>query len=120
MKKDGKYRFTLQFGSGSEEQIRAGEFLERLGNRKSAVVIEALNAYLSSHPALQDGNSKIEVKVDSGYNKERMEQIVRQIVEERFAMLSLTRTQPEASQGESPKTVEDDIAQMLDNLDLFQ
>lgn len=38
MKKDGRYRFTLQFGSDSEEQIRVGEFLESLGNKKSAVM----------------------------------------------------------------------------------
>ena len=43
MKKDGKYRFTLQFSSDTEEQIRAGELLERLGNKKSAIIVEALN-----------------------------------------------------------------------------
>ena len=31
MKKDGKYRFSLQFGADSEEQVKAGELLERLG-----------------------------------------------------------------------------------------
>ncbi len=45
MKKDGKYRFSLQFSADSEEQVRAGELLERLGNRKSAVVVAALNDY---------------------------------------------------------------------------
>ena len=46
MKRDGKYRFSLQFGSETREQMQAGELLERLGNRKSAVVIAALNAYM--------------------------------------------------------------------------
>ena len=27
MRKDGKYRFTLQFGADSEDQIRVGELL---------------------------------------------------------------------------------------------
>lgn len=40
MKRDGKYRFSLQFGSETREQVQAGELLERLGNRKSAVVID--------------------------------------------------------------------------------
>ena len=35
MKKDGKYRYSLQFGMSSEEEIRAGELLESLGNKKS-------------------------------------------------------------------------------------
>ena len=38
MKRDGKYRFSLQFGTETTEQIQAGELLERLGNRKSAIV----------------------------------------------------------------------------------
>ena len=32
MRKDRKYRFTLQFSANSEEQIRVGELLEKLGN----------------------------------------------------------------------------------------
>ena len=52
MKKDGKYRFSLQFGADSEEQVKAGELLERLGNKKSAVVVAALNDYLNSNPDL--------------------------------------------------------------------
>ena len=52
MKRDGKYRFSLQFGSETREQVQAGELLERLGNRKSAVVIAALNAYIAAHPSL--------------------------------------------------------------------
>ena len=47
MKRDGKYRFSLQFRSETDEQVQAGELLERLGNRKSAVVVAALNAYIA-------------------------------------------------------------------------
>ena len=41
MKKDGKYRFSLQFNSDTEEQLQAGELLERMGNKKSHLVIAA-------------------------------------------------------------------------------
>lgn len=120
MKKNGRYRYTLQFGSDSEEQIRVGEFLESLGNKKSAVVVDVLNDYLLSHPELQKKHCKIEVKVTSGYNRDKIEQIVRQIVEERIGMMQPAGIRAEASQDEVPETMEDDIAQMLDNLDLFQ
>ena len=43
MRKDGKYRFTLQFSADSEDQIRVGELLENLGNRKSTIIVSALN-----------------------------------------------------------------------------
>lgn len=120
MKKDGKYRFTLQFGADLEEQIRVGEFLESLGNKKSTVVVDVLNSYLLSHPELQTAHCKIEVKVTSNYDQDKMEQIIRQIVEERISKMQLVETRAEASQEEIRETMEDDIAQMLDNLDLFQ
>ena len=120
MKKNGKYRFTLQFGADSEEQIRVGEFLENLGNKKSIVMVDVLNEYLLSHPKLQKGNCKIEVKVTSSYNQDRMEQIIRQIVEERLAGMQPGEMSADIPQDEIPETMEDDIAQMLDNLDLFQ
>ena len=36
MKKDGKYRFSLQFSSDTPENMKIGELLERLGNKKAA------------------------------------------------------------------------------------
>ena len=89
MKKDGKYRFTLQFGSESDEEYRAGEFLEHLGNKKSAVIVAALNEYLASHPELQSPYCKIEVKVGSNFNQEKVQHIIRTIVEQKRAILHL-------------------------------
>ena len=74
MKRDGKYRFSLQFGSETREQVQAGELLERLGNRKSAVVIAALNAYIAAHPELAEP-APVSVKIDGGIRREALEQI---------------------------------------------
>lgn len=118
MKKDGKYRYTLQFGSETDEEFRAGELLENLGNKKSAVIVAALNEYLASHPELQSQYCKIEVKVGSNITKDNVEQIIRTIVEEKMAMLQLSGTAtPKAEQV--PVALEQDVATMLDNLDLF-
>ena len=113
MKKDGKYRFSLQFSADSEEQVRAGELLERLGNRKSAVVVAALNDYLDSNPNLQDAHCKIEVKLTPGYNRDGIEEIIR--------LAAVRRDEPQMAFSEESKTdtLEADIAQMLDNLDMF-
>ena len=118
MKKDGKYRYTLQFGSETDEEYRAGELLERLGNKKSAVIIAALNEYLASHPELQSPYCKIEVKVGSNLNQSKMEQIIRTIVEEKMAMLQISGTATPKSE-QVPEALEQDVATMLDNLDLF-
>ena len=79
MKRDGKYRFSLQFGSETREQMQAGELLERLGNRKSAVVIAALNAYITAHPELAEP-APVSVKIDGGIRRDALEQMIRSII----------------------------------------
>ena len=122
MKKDGKYRFTLQFGSDTEEQIKAGELLEQLGNKKSAIIVEALNDYRLSHPELLSPHCKIEVKAVSGYNQDKIEQIIRKVLDERIGGIGQNKNQEKPRQEQItdiPDTLEEDIEQMLDNLDLF-
>lgn len=122
MKKDGKYRFTLQFSSDTEEQIKAGELLERLGNKKSAIIVEALNDYMLTHPELLSPHCKIEVKAVAGYNQEKIEQIIRKVLDERIGgfVQKEIQTNPRQEQiTDIPDTLEEDIEQMLDNLDLF-
>lgn len=121
MKKDGKYRYTLQFSSDSEEQIRVGELLENLGNRKSAVIVSALSEYLNVHPEIQPDHGKIEVKVTSTFNPERLEQLVRDIVERKLSNFHITEKGdlPNAPISGASGALEEDIAQMLSNLDVF-
>lgn len=120
MKKDGKYRFSLQFGADTEDQIKVGELLEKLGNKKSSFVVMALNEYLSAHPELQSGDCKIEVKIASGYNWNKIEQLIHTIVDAKMATLQIPSTAEGASTKEIPDALEEDVAQMLGNLDMFQ
>lgn len=118
MKKDGRYRFSLQFPSETETQKRVGELLERAGNRKSAIVVEAVNAYIGLHPELLSEKDRVTIYVRSEYGKEQIEQIVRRLIEERLAETPFIRG---SEQGSPDQTgLEDDITQMLDNLDFFQ
>lgn len=119
MKKDGKYRFSLQFGADSEEQIRVGELLESLGNRKSAVVVSALSDYIHTHPELQSDDRRIEVKIASTLDHVQIEQIVRHIVEEKLSELCSSETKAAPSMPAAPAALEADITQMLSNLDIF-
>ena len=52
MKKDGKYRFSLQFSDKTEENRMVGELLERMGNRKSTLIVDAVREYLVHHQEL--------------------------------------------------------------------
>ena len=116
MRKDGKYRFTLQFGADSEDQIRVGELLENLGNRKSTIIVSALSDYIDTHPELQSDYSKIEVKVASAFDRSQMERLIRSIVEEKLSEL---QTIADTSMSGPSEALEEDITKMLDNLDMF-
>ena len=117
MKRDGKYKFNLQFPSETEEQIRAGELLEKLGHQKSAVVVDALNAYILQHPELLGNSFKIEIHSNPAFDKGMLEQLIRDMVTEHFSHMKMVDTDHSVPVEES--NIVDDISQMLDNLDLF-
>ena len=120
MKKNGKYRYSLQFGSDSADEIRAGELLERLGNKKSAIVVAALNDYLAAHPDLETPHCKIEVRMESGYDRASIEKIIRAVVEEKLKEIPVGGVPIDYAEQETADMLEEDVVQMLDNLDLFQ
>lgn len=119
MKKDGKYRFSLQFNSETEEQFRAGELLERMGNRKSHLVVAALNKYMESHPELKSKDCKVEIKLTPSYDQAKIEQMIQNIVEQRLTGMQISGIQDNSKNGQQ-EALEEDIAKMLDNLDMFQ
>lgn len=117
MKKDGKYRFSLQFSATSDEQVQVGEFLEGLGNRKSAVVVAALTEYLTSHPELKEANH-VTVQVVGALSQKNMKEIVRSLIAEALSeMPSVSTVQSE--NHELRETLEEDVTEMLENLNMF-
>lgn len=54
MKKDGKYRFSLQFSGDTKQKRDVGELLEGMGNRKSALIVEVLSRYILDHASISE------------------------------------------------------------------
>lgn len=113
MKLDGKYRFTLQFPADTERRIRAGELLEQLGNRKSAVVVAALCEYADQHPELLTRPVRAKIQTEYAASRAALEELVRKLVSAQLAQGG-TVTEPN-----NAYTLDDDIARMLGNLDVF-
>lgn len=149
MKRNGKYRFSLQFSDDTIEGRKAGELLESFGNRKSMLIVAALNEYLRIHPELNQKNCSIQVSVTSVASSDELERIVWRVVEERingrrpqsgpeqkFSSSTSSDTEmnvmgnpanqktsfAERDRKEEPvlDELEADVSQMLDNLDFFQ
>lgn len=117
MKKDGRYRFTLQFAMDSEENVRAGELLERLGNKKSRVVVAALNALADDHPELESDKAELKLTVQS-ISMELLETRIRQMIEERLGGVSVPE-QLNKTEADQVDHVSQDILDMLGDLELF-
>ena len=118
MIKDGKYRYTLQFGMNTAEERQAGHFLEQLGNKKSPVIVAALNKYLEDNPELLDSQVRVQVHV-SNLNTRMLEDKIRQLIEERLTSSVPLPTQAAANPRESVEQVSADILEMLNDLDSF-
>ena len=107
-----------------------GELLERMGNRKSNLIVDAVREYLVHHPELQEGDSKIEICMTPVGMPENLEDLVRKMVEERIARYQQKESTTcqtgenlqagESQQMELSDSMEENISQMLDNLDFFQ
>lgn len=118
MIKDGKYRYTLQFGMYSEEEQRAGIFLERLGNRKSPIVVAAINEYLQNHPEFANAQAEIHFHV-SGISSNLLEEKIREAVDAYLKSHDGAYIPSQISTAVSTEQVSADILDMLDDLDCF-
>ena len=119
MIKDGKYRYTLQFGMDTEEERRAGTFLERLGNRKSPFIVAAINELLQNHPELYEDQPEVHFTV-SGIDPRMLETKIRQIIDERLGISNPVSLQPNICTPGTVKQVSDDILDMLNDLECFE
>ena len=117
MKKDGKYRFSLQFDNETEEKRKVGDFLEHLGNRKSAVIILAVAEYLQAHPEIAKQDSRIQIQIEPSLSKTELEKLIRTIIDEKLSAIPHTNESTEIEN--EPVLNDDDIEEMLQNLDLF-
>ena len=82
MKRDGVYRFNLQFPADTQEHIRVGEVLERLGKRKSSLIVAALGEYLDRHPQWETPEVRIKIEQQSALTREKLEELVRRTYRE--------------------------------------
>lgn len=119
MIKDGKYRYTLQFGMNTVEERQAGQFLEQLGNKKSPIIVAALNKYLEENPGLLDSQVSVQVHV-SGLDSQMLEDTIRKLIEERLGSGVPLPKQAAASPRENVEQVSADILEMLNDLDSFE
>ena len=115
MKNNSQYRFNIQFTARSDDEIRAGEFINSLGRKKSTLVIAAVIEYLKNHSELLADPKHIHV---STVSVDQLESKIRAIVEEKLSTLPVEHKSRSVPAAEVEQ-ISTDIADMLDDLELF-
>ena len=120
LRKDNRFRFTLQWSADTQERVAAGEFLERLANKKSDVIVLALWEYLERHPEAMAPDAQIKITTQPIYDRAQilaeLKGMVRSYVNEVIPSLPLSSNPTESE----PVLSADDLDSMLDNLDVFE
>lgn len=124
MLKDDKYRFSLGWGRDTAEKIAVGDFLEKLKNHKSDLIVQAVWEYIGNHPEVTEKNAKIVIAVQSTPTDEqaiaRLQSMIDASVErlrDRIKLQIEQEKQGELDIHEGPN--EQDLDDMLDNLTIF-
>ena len=118
MRTPDKFRFTLQWNADTDEKVRAGDFLESLGNRKSELIVLALTEYIAAHPEMLPIDRKLKIEVKQNITHEQVKIMVSAMIEEKLAGITTSGRGSDPSVGELVVS-ETEIDEMLSNLDLF-
>lgn len=120
---DNKFRFTLQWGTDSEEQVQAGRLLDKLGNKKSAFVVLAVTEYVCNHPEVAMPGGKINIMIQPTQSADQLQTMVREMamaaVAELMAGMTLVPASPQ-SDAQPTGPSQKDLDDMLKNLDIFK
>lgn len=121
MRRDDKYRFSLSWGRDTAEKIAVGDLLEKLKNRKSDLIVQAVWEYIGNHPEVMAENAKIVITVQSTPTDEQiLAQIQRMIDASLERLKDSMKFQIKQVEQVAPTVLnQKDLDDMLDNLTIF-
>ena len=124
MRRDDKYRFSLSWGRDTAEKITVGDLLEKLKNRESDLIVQAVWEYIGNHPEVMAENAKIVITVQSTPTDEQTLAKIQQMIDasvERLKDSMKFQIQQEKQVEQVAPTVlnQKDLDDMLDNLTIF-
>ena len=124
MRRDDKYRFSLSWGRDTAEKIAVGDLLEKLKNRKSDLIVQAVWEFIGNHPEVMAENAKIVITVQSTPTDEQTLAKIQQMIDasvERLKDSMKFQIQQEKQVEQAAPTVlnQQDLDDMLDNLTIF-
>ena len=124
MRRDDKYRFSLGWGRDTAEKIAVGDFLEKLKNRKSDLIVQAVWEYIGNHPEVMAENAKIVITVRSTPTDEQTFAKIQSMIDAALESLKdnmkyQIEQENRSGQEEPTGPNQQDLDDMFDNLTIF-
>ena len=124
MRRDDKYRFSLSWGRDTAEKIAVGDLLEKLKNRKSDLIVQAVWEFIGNHPEVMAENTKIVIAVQSTQTDEQTLAQIQRMIDASMERLkdSMKLQVPQEQHGVQTAPAgpnQQDLDDMLDNLTIF-
>lgn len=122
MRRDDKYRFSLGWRSDTTEKAAVGDLLERLKNRKSDLVVQAVWEYIQRHPEVLVPEAKIVITVRSTPTDEQTMTKIQSMIDASMERLKSSLEQLGAQmlpESEPTGPSQQDLDEMLSHLDVF-
>lgn len=123
MRRNDKFRFSLQWSADTQERLQAGELLERLGNKKSDFIVMAVTDYVQRHPDIALPGSKVKITLQATQTREQTLEMVRDMtkaaLEELLADRSIVLAADSTPSDEDSGPSEKDLDAMLAGLNFF-
>ena len=119
MKSGDTYRFSLLWSADSEEHVLAGEFLEKLGNKKSRFIVQLICDYLNKHPEALTAKETIQLIFNSPAGS-HLAEMIRSIIQAEFAGKTLEQNNDDGILSDEVHLSDDsNISTMFNNLDIW-
>lgn len=124
MRRDDKFRFSLQWSADTQERQRAGDLLERLGNKKSDFIVMAVTDYIQRHPEIALPGTKVKITLQATQTREQTLEMVRDMAKAALEELLADRSIVLATDGQQTDAAssgpsEKDLDAMLAGLNFF-
>lgn len=120
MKKGGVYRYSLQFDDKTLVNRQVGEFLERMGNRKSKVIVAAVLDFMRAHPEFLSIKTKVDIHLTALAPDTDLRTLVEDLISEKLANVSFQISAPAQEQTQTEEMPDDeDVSSMLDKMGIF-
>ncbi len=115
---------SLGWGRDTAEKIAVGDFLEKLKNRKSDLIVQAVWEYIGNHPEVMAENAKIVITVRSTPTDEQTFAKIQSMIDAALESLKdnmkyQIEQENRSGQEEPTGPNQQDLDDMLDNLTIF-